>query len=143
MCSKGLNRKLQQAVRENLIRDYALCKNGAWITHLFFANDSVLFCQTRMEDLQVIQHILYKYEQASGQQINRTKTTLFFSKAIVEEKKREILNFLGVSEIKEYEKYLGLPVVVGRKKKDKPKLHQRKSVDKITRLEEKAFVTSK
>ena len=57
------------------------------------------------------------YEQASGQQINPTKTTLFFSKAIVEEKKREILNFLGVPKIKEYEKYLGLPTVMGRKKK--------------------------
>lgn len=54
---------------------------------------------------------------SKGQQINRTKTTLFFSKAVVEEKKREILNFLGVSEIKEYEKYIGLPTVVERKKK--------------------------
>ena len=108
---------LQQVARENLIRGYSLCKNGPRITHLFFANDNLLFCLTRMEDLQVIQHILYKYEQASGQQINRTKTTLFFNKAIVEEKKREILNFLGVPEIKEYEKYLGLPAIVGRKKK--------------------------
>lgn len=57
------------------------------------------------------------YEQASGQQINREKTTLFFSKAVVEEKKGEILNFLGVLEIKEYEKYLGLRAVVGRNKK--------------------------
>lgn len=57
------------------------------------------------------------YEQASRQQINRGKTTLFFSKAIAEETKEEIINFLGVLEIKEYEKYLGLPVVVGRKKK--------------------------
>ena len=70
-----------------------------------------------MEDLQTIQHILMVYEQASGQQINREKTTLFFSKAVVEEKKGEILNFLGVLEIKEYEKYIGLPTVVGRNKK--------------------------
>ena len=33
-----------------------------------------------------------------------------------EEKKREILSFLGDPEIKEYEKYLGLPVVVGKNK---------------------------
>ena len=42
---------------------------------------------------------------------------LFFSKAVAEDKKREILNFLGVPEIKEYEKYLGLLAMVGRKKK--------------------------
>ena len=70
-----------------------------------------------MEDLQTTQHILTVYEQAFGQQINREKTTLFFSKAVVEEKKGKILNFLGVLEIKEYEKYLGLLAVVGRNKK--------------------------
>ena len=70
-----------------------------------------------MEELQVIQKILLVYEKASGQQVNRGKTTLFFSKVVTEETKREILTFLGVSKIKEYEKYLGLLAVVGRKKK--------------------------
>ena len=31
--------------------------------------------------------------------------------------KREIIDFLGVAEIKEYEKYLGFPAVVGKNKK--------------------------
>jgi len=35
--------------------------------------------------LEVIQDILAVYEQASGQQINRDKTTLFFSKVVAEE----------------------------------------------------------
>ena len=34
-----------------------------------------------------------------------------------EEKKAKILSFLGVPEIKEHEKYLGLPAVVGKNKK--------------------------
>ena len=42
---------------------------------------------------------------------------MFFSKVVTEETKREILTFLGVSKIKEYEKYLGLLAVVGREKK--------------------------
>ena len=92
-------------------------QKGPKVTHLFFADDSLLFCWARLTELEVIQGILEVYEQASRQQINRGKTTLFFSKAIAEETKEEIINFLGVFEIKEYEKYLGLPVVVGRKKK--------------------------
>ena len=70
-----------------------------------------------MEDLEVIQDILTVYKQALGQQINQGKTTLFFSNAVAEKKKEEILNFLGVPKIMEYEKYLGLLAVVGRKKK--------------------------
>ena len=92
-------------------------QKGPKVTHLFFADDSLLFCWARLTELEVIQGILEVYEQASRQQINRGKTTLFFSKAIAEETKEEIINFLGVLEIKKYEKYLGLPVVVGRKKK--------------------------
>ena len=45
------------------------------------------------------------------------KTTLFFSKVVSDDMKGEILNFLGVPEVKEYEKYLGLLVVVGKNKK--------------------------
>ena len=72
LCSEGLNRMIQKAARENLIRGYSLCKVGPQITHIFFFFfvDSLLFCRARMEDLQAIQHILTVYEQASGQQIN-------------------------------------------------------------------------
>ena len=55
------------------------------------------------------------YEQASDQQVNRGKTTIFFSKAVTEERKEEISNILGVE--KEYEKYLGLPAVVGKNRR--------------------------
>ena len=57
------------------------------------------------------------YEQAFGQKLNREKTIVFFSKATLDERKIEIINELGVSEVREYEKYLGLPAVVGRNKK--------------------------
>ena len=107
---------IQQAARDNVIWGFSLCKNGPKITNLFFADDTLLFFRARMEDLQAVQHILSLYEGASSQQMNRKKTTLFFSKAVSEEKKREILSFLGVPEIKEYEKYLGLPAVVGKNK---------------------------
>ena len=49
--------------------------------------------------------------------INAKKTTLFFSKNVSDDTKESIKNLLGVSEIKEYEKYLGLPAVVGRNKR--------------------------
>ena len=57
------------------------------------------------------------YEQASSHKLNREKTTVFFSKATPDERKIEIINELEVSEMREYEKYLGLPAVVGRTKK--------------------------
>ena len=67
-----------------------------------------------MGDIQTIQSILQVFEKVSGQQINIDKTTLFFSKSMSEMVKNSIKSRLGVLEIKQYEKYLGLPTVVGK-----------------------------
>ena len=117
LCSEGLNRMLQKAAYNDQIRGFSLCKNGPKISHLFFANDSLLFCQATKSDLQAIQAILSLYERASGQRLDREKTSIFFSKATSEGTSEEISNFLGVPEVKEYATYLGLPAVVGKNKK--------------------------
>lgn len=70
---------------------------------MFFADDSLLFCRAQMGDSQCILSILEKYERASGQKINKAKTTLFFSKNVSTATKNSIQEFLGVPEIKEYE----------------------------------------
>ena len=62
-------------------------------------------------------NILEVYGKCSGQQINRSKTTIFFSKSIGDDIRNQIKLALGVLEIIQYEKYLGLPSLVGRNKK--------------------------
>ena len=61
--------------------------------------------------------ILQVYESSSKQQINKAKTTIFFSRSTSEERRMMIKNTLGVQEIRSYEKYLGLPSLVRRNKK--------------------------
>ena len=118
LCSEGLNGLLKKAMARGELRGFSLCKNGPQILHLFFAEDSLIFCCAKMGDVQAIQSALALYERAPGQKINGTKTNLFFGKSVLESTKTDLKNFLGVLEIKEYEKYLGLPAMVGRKKKE-------------------------
>ena len=73
--------------------------------------------QLQRQECGNILKILLEYEAVSGQKINREKTSLFFSKSKDEETRQEIKRVLGVQEIKFYEKYLGLPSLVGRGKK--------------------------
>lgn len=96
-----------------------------------------------MGNLNSVQHIPTLYEQASGQQINRGKTTIFFSKVVTEERKNEIMTFLEVLEVKEYEKYLSLPSVVGRNKKASLNYIKKLVWNKLQRMKGKAIVPSR
>ena len=49
--SEGLNRQIQKATKDDLIRGFSLCKSGPKITHLFFADDTLLFCRAEIGDL--------------------------------------------------------------------------------------------
>ena len=62
--------------------------------------------------------ILKTYEGASGQKVNKHKTAIFFSKSTVETTKQEIKEALGLQEIVDFEQYLELPSLVGRRKKE-------------------------
>jgi hypothetical protein len=91
-------------------------RRGTKISHLFFADDSLLFCRSSIVEWARIQEILEIYETASGQKLNREKTSIFFSKNTKREAKEFILGTAGVSSSAHYEKYLGLPALIGRAK---------------------------
>ena len=55
-----------------------------------------------MEECNKLMDILKVYEEASGQKINRSKTSLFFSKSIPEDVKHGIKVTHGVLEIMQY-----------------------------------------
>ena len=117
LCTEGLHSLLHHAAESAQIRGVSICKKGPQLTHLFFTDDSLLFCRSSTFECLKIQNILDSYERASGQQLNKSKTSLFFSKSTPAESIDQIISFLGVQEVKQYEKYLGLPTLVGRNKK--------------------------
>ncbi|GAA0160329.1 hypothetical protein LIER_16910 [Lithospermum erythrorhizon] len=62
--------------------------------------------------------ILSEYEEASGQRINRDKCSVSFDKCTREDRRRELLSILGMSEVADQGKYLGLPSQIGRTKRE-------------------------
>ena len=78
MCTEGLNGLINKVVTHGDIRGISISRNGPKLTHLLFADDSLIFCRATENECQTLLNILAKYERASGQQINRAKTTLFF-----------------------------------------------------------------
>ena len=117
LCTEGLHGLITRAARAKEINGFSICKRGPKLTHLFFANDSLLFCMENPQECGNVLKILAEYEEVLGQKINKQKTSLFFSKSTKADVKEEIKNMLGVNEIRSYERYLGLPSLVGRGKK--------------------------
>ena len=117
VCSEGLHRMIQRASCNGDIKGVSICCNGPKLTHLFFANDSLLFYRATIQECRNVMEILATYERVLGQRLNRDKTTLFFSKSTALDHQIQIMEELGVLELKQYKEYLGLPAMVGRYKK--------------------------
>ena len=49
----GLQGLLKKAEANGDIRGVSLCRNGPRVSHLFFADDSVLFCRAKEEECQI------------------------------------------------------------------------------------------
>ena len=103
-------------------------------------DDSLIFCRATKEECSTSISILEKYEQASGQQLNREKTSLFFSRNTPQEVQEDIKSHFGAEIIKQHEKYLGLPSLVGKNKCNT--FHQliERLNNKLSRWKEKLLV---
>ena len=65
-CAEGLSSLLQQATTTGLLKGVAACPLGPQISLLFFADDSIIFCQATQEDCSHLEQILETYEQQTG-----------------------------------------------------------------------------
>ena len=118
LCTKGLNNLLLKAASEGSLHGFALSRRSPKLMHLLFVDDSLLFCRSNINECQKVLDLLASYESMSGHQINRGKTSIFFSKSTTLDMRAEIKEALGVPEIVQYDKYLGLPSFVGKSKRE-------------------------
>ena len=96
LCIEGLNGLIKNAELKGDIHGFSLCRRGPKLTHLLFADDSLLFCRATVEECANVLNILEAYERASGQKVNRDKTALFFSRSTLEDVNSSIKHILGV-----------------------------------------------
>ena len=117
LCAEGLSALIQSSVNRGQIEGIKICRGGPRLSHLFFANDSLIFCKATLKECDELQRLLALYEKTSSQSLNRAKTSLFFNSNTSKEVQDEIKNWFGAQIIKQHEKYLDLPSLVGKNKR--------------------------
>jgi hypothetical protein len=80
LCAEAFSSLIRKTEREGGITGVPISRGGTRIHHLFFADDSLLFCRASMREWRRVEEVLAFYESASRQKINREKTFIFFSK---------------------------------------------------------------
>jgi hypothetical protein len=105
LVAEGLSSMLVRAEMGGQITGVPITAGVCRLSHLFFAEDSLLFGRANFNEWVKLMVILKLYENASGQQLNSGKTSIFFSKNT----RAEFRNFLrtssGISSTSRYEKY--------------------------------------
>lgn len=109
---------LRQAGREKKIHGVAIASGAPSVSHMFFADDSFLFCDASVSDCSALTNIFRRYEEASGQKINRDKSAMCFSPKTSSWIKENCCDVLDMPAVPCHERYLGLPTVVGKDKKN-------------------------
>ena len=55
---EGLHALIQQVENSEKLHEVSLCREGLKVSHFFFADDSLLFCQANDNDCQTVLDIL-------------------------------------------------------------------------------------
>ena len=91
-----------------------LSRHGHLLSHLFFADDLVLFAEASSDQMLVILECLDLFCSLSGQTVSLQKSNIGFSNGIKSKVASLISNLAKISHTYNLGKYLGVPSIHGR-----------------------------
>ncbi|XP_021626130.1 uncharacterized protein LOC110624960 [Manihot esculenta] len=109
-----LNNMIAAFVNEGLWKPIPICRGGPAISHLMFADDMVLFAEASVEQMGCILKILNDFSLVSGQRINFSKSSIFFSPNITSDLAESLVNMAGMARTDSLGSHLRMPSIHGR-----------------------------
>ncbi|KAM6559171.1 hypothetical protein CsatA_028410 [Cannabis sativa] len=118
LCQEVLSKLIIKAEEKKHTNGIKISQAAPPITHLMFADDTILFTRANEKDAKGMVECLSTYEKWSGQSCSRHKSSVLFSKNLSSGKKDNLLSILNIQQVLGNEKHLGNPFVFKRRKKE-------------------------
>ncbi|KAK2354861.1 hypothetical protein QL285_092328 [Trifolium repens] len=79
LCADVFSGMITKAQNQSSINGIAIAQTAPKVSHLFFADDSIIFCRAKKDEPIQLKIIFEEYQRISGQQINMGKSEMTFS----------------------------------------------------------------
>lgn len=118
LVAEGLSCMLQGAQARGELEGIRVCRDAPVVTHLFFADDSLILMNADKKNAETLKRILDEYCTNSGQKVSESKCSIFFSANTPAETREEVCTSLDIMTESLTDNYLGLPAMVGTDRSD-------------------------
>jgi hypothetical protein len=110
----GLSKLMQKEIQRGNLLELHICCRAPGISHMLFANDTLMFLEANAGQAEVIKNIIQRYEEGTNQLINPLKSSMLFGAHYSSVQQEEVKNILSVTSSEVEGRYLGLPTPEGR-----------------------------
>lgn len=113
LAEEALSRGLQDLFCKKIITPFATAREGPIVSHLLFADDTVIFTNGSQGSLRRMMAFLNLYEIYSGQKINLAKSSFYMADTTITQKINQVKSILNIPHKKFPIIYLGAPLFKG------------------------------
>ena len=114
LCAEGFSSLLKYYNGGTIDRGMRVSYRLPWVSHLLFTDDNLIFINASTPSALRLNEILRIYGDASGQCVNRDKSSIYFSTNNPDTLRQVLKSTLNIQVEAFSERYLGLPTAVGR-----------------------------
>lgn len=116
LCMETLGYRINTEVAKSSWKPCQVTRTAPTVSHLFFADDLLLFGEASLGQARIMANVLSQFCGESGQQVNLTKSKVWFSPNTPPSLIQNIVNQFGIPATPELGMYLGMPLLHSRLK---------------------------